>query len=260
MTIFHIHGHDSAAVETALETIFVREERPPTLRLEGTYSAVLARALDPDLPATYRYLLLRPHDAAPWTPLLELGNRTEGLEIELSRELGGAPVVALFVYGEVVSGYRVARDGALVDRYVSDPLAFADSETERENELDAAAAILPTTPTAPEDVGALRGQPERFGDLLPAGTTPEDFARVVLLPGWWEEHAAGTPPASPVASAASADAEDGEEEEELVDEADRLRCIALALELWGPSEYPFAGELEEIPNRAAGPATALAFA
>ena len=25
-----------------------------------------------------------------------------------------------------------------------------------------------------------------------------------------------------------------------MDETDRMRCIALALELWGPSEYPFA--------------------
>jgi hypothetical protein len=63
--------------------------------------------------------------------------------------------------------------------------------------------------------------------------------------------------------------EDGEpegetaEEEEgyalLVDEMDRMRCIALALELWGPSEYPFAQDVEDIPNRLAGPAIAIAF-
>jgi len=46
----------------------------------------------------------------------------------------------------------------------------------------------------------------------------------------------------------------------VVDEVDRMRCIGLALELWGPSEYPLAQEPEEIPNQVAGPAIALAFA
>jgi hypothetical protein len=108
-------------------------------------------------------------------------------------------------------------------------------------------------------VDALRGHPERFGDLLPAGTAPEAFVRVVLLPGWWEEHPAETV-APPRGAAAEPGDTESEEVDELVDEADRLRCIALALELWGPSEYPFAEELEEIPNQVAGPATALAFA
>jgi hypothetical protein len=250
-TIFHIQGRDPAAVEAALEAIFAREERPRALRLEGTYSAVLARALDPELPATYRYLLGRPHDGAAWTPLLELGNRTEGLEVELSRELGGAVVVTIFAYGDVVSGYRVARQGALVDRYVSDPLAFADSE-----EVPAEGAGDPIGHR--EVLDELRGQPEHFSDLLPAGTEPADFARVVLRPGWWEEHEAGAPSMGKPDAAVAASGDD-DEDEELVDEADRMRCIALALELWGPSEYPFAGELEEIPNRVAGPATALAF-
>jgi hypothetical protein len=40
---------------------------------------------------------------------------------------------------------------------------------------------------------------------------------------------------------------------------DRMRCIALALELWGPTEYPFGQELEEIPNKAIGPGIILAF-
>jgi hypothetical protein len=44
-----------------------------------------------------------------------------------------------------------------------------------------------------------------------------------------------------------------------VDEVDRMRCIGLALELWGPSEYPFAQELEDIANKDAGPTIALAF-
>ena len=47
--------------------------------------------------------------------------------------------------------------------------------------------------------------------------------------------------------------------DDLVDEADRMRCIGLAFELWGPDDYPFAADPEEVPNRVAGPAIALAF-
>ncbi|MGH2486623.1 MAG: hypothetical protein ACRDHE_11480, partial [Ktedonobacterales bacterium] len=100
----------------------------------------------------------------------------------------------------------------------------------------------------------LRGQPERFADLLPTGTSPVDFARVVLQPGYWEQvglsRGAGDDPKS----------EEADDGEEIVDEVDRMRCIALALELWGPEEYPFAGEPEDIPNATVGPAVALAFA
>jgi hypothetical protein len=71
---------------------------------------------------------------------------------------------------------------------------------------------------------------------------------VVLSPGWWEEHD-GTAPTS------GADAE-----VDLVDETDRMRCIALALELWGPSEYPFAQDLASLPNQVVGPVIAVAFA
>ena len=59
-------------------------------------------------------------------------------------------------------------------------------------------------------------------------------------------------------SAASPEAED-DDEEDLVDEVDRMRCIALALELWGPTEYPFGQELEEIPDKVLGPGIILAF-
>jgi len=48
-------------------------------------------------------------------------------------------------------------------------------------------------------------------------------------------------------------------EEGLVDEVDRMRCIALALELWGPTEYPFGQELEDISNKEVGPGIILAF-
>jgi hypothetical protein len=237
-TVLHIQGHDPAAAERALETIFAREDRPRIFRLEGTYSAVLERVIAPELEASYRYLICRPPAGSTWTPLLELGNRTEGLDVELSRALAGAAVVTLFAYGEGVSGYRVARGGALVDRYTSDPLFFAE-------EGDGAMAAEPS------EVERQRGRPERFADLLPSGTAPEDFARVVLRPGWWESHEEQeTGPAVGV----------GEEEDELVDEVDRMRCLGLALELWAPDEYPFAEELEELPNRMIGPAVALAFA
>jgi hypothetical protein len=100
---------------------------------------------------------------------------------------------------------------------------------------------------------------------------------VVLRPGWWEEYDASqgeTTPASEsallgaqsdvpeVAGDVADDAQDDglPGESDLVDEEDRMRCIALALELWGPAEYPFVGELTEVPNRTAGPAIAVTFA
>jgi hypothetical protein len=54
--------------------------------------------------------------------------------------------------------------------------------------------------------------------------------------------------------------DDDTEEIDLVDERDRMRCIALALELWGPSEYPFTGELDALSNKLVGPAIAVAYA
>ena len=249
-TILHVQGQRPEAVEEALTAIFAREERPRALRIEGTYSAVLARATDPDLAASYRYVILRPHGAATWTPLLELGNRTEGLDVELSRALDGAAVFTTFVYGDVVSGYRLVRAGALVDRYASDP-TYGYSADDLESPVPRAASEEEI------DIEGQRAHPERFADLLPAGTTPEDFARVVLLPGWWEEHDAASPGESTEAD--GEDSEDGEDEE-LVDETDRMRCIGLALELWAPDDYPFWQDPEEISNTVAGPAIAVAFA
>lgn len=245
-TVLHIQGHEPEAVERALEAIFAREGRPRVLRLQGTFSAVLARATDPDLAAGYRYLICRPHAGSAWTPLLELGNRAEGLDRALSEELGGAAVFSAFAYGDGLSGYRLAREGVEVDRYLSDPTYLPPSD----DTADAGAEDAPFDPKAAE---AARGHPERFADLLPAGTSPEEFVRVVLRPGWWEEQ-------EPSATVQAAPAAAEDEEEELVDEVDRMRCIGLALELWGPSEYPFAGELEEIANKDAGPGIALAFA
>jgi hypothetical protein len=246
-TILHVYERDPDAVEQALTAIFAREERPPVLRLRGTFSGVLAKVLDPDLAASYRYLICSPPADSKWTPVLELGNRTEGLDVELSRLLGGAAVFTTFVYGEAVSGYRLARGGIEVDRYVSDPTYFTaaeDAEAPREG---------PITQGGPQDFEAARGHPERFADLLPGDTAPEDFVRVVLRPGWWEDFEATT---------GYGPATSGVEEDEagLVDEVDRMRCIGLALELWGPTEYPFSQELEEIPNKDAGPGIALAFA
>ncbi len=226
------------AVEQALAAIFANEGRACTLRLEGTFRAVLARVTDPGLDAAYRYLVCRPHAASSWTPALELGNRTEGLEVELSRTLGGAAIFTTYVYGDGLAGYRLARGGALIDTYVSDPTYFATED-------------LPT-----EQIETQRGHPMRFADLLPAGTAPEAFARVVLRPGWWEAHDA-------TGGASELDAppaEVADVEEELVDETDRMRCIALALELWGPAEYPFTQELDALSNQMVGPAIALAFA
>lgn len=245
-TVLHVRGQAPDAVEGALDAIFAAEERARALRVEGSYSAVLARATAPELETSYSYVILRPHAPSQWTPVLELGNRTEGLDVELSRRLGGAPVFTTFVYGDGLSGYRLARDGAAVDRYASDPTYFTEAAAE---DAEAAGGQV----TAAEDESALiereRGHPERFADLLPEGTSPEDFARVVLRPGWWEEHDAGAPAAP----------DDTDEQEDWVDEADRMRCIGLALELWGPTEYPLAQDPEELTNAVAGPAIALAF-
>jgi hypothetical protein len=276
ITVLHVQGQGPQEVEQAVEAIFAREERPRVLRIEGTYSAVLERVSDTKLPAGYRYLILRPHLESQWTPVLELGNRTEGLDVELSRTLGGSAVFTAFVYGDAVSGYRLARGAALVDRYASDPTYFsageADQGTEdgKDEETDEPLEMVETA-----EMLALAGHPERFADLLPPGTTAEDFARVVLQPGWWEEHA-GTEGSAGDADGGNAgydesglgegsaiEQERGEtdgESEELVDETDRMRCIGLALELWGPADYPFAQDAEEMPNRIAGPAIALAFA
>ncbi|HEV2236740.1 MAG TPA: hypothetical protein VGR57_08785 [Ktedonobacterales bacterium] len=233
-TILHAHGASPEAVEQALGAIFANEDRAATFRLEGTFRAVLGRLTDLDLEAAYRYLICRPHAPSPWTPVLELGNRTDGLEAELSRALGGVAIFTTFVYDDGLSGYRFARGGQLLDTYVSDPTYFASDDE----------------PAA--DVEARRGHPERFANLLPAGTTPADFTRVVLSPGWWEEHDRAATGAVPPAS------EDAEVD--LVDETDRMRCIALALELWGPTDYPFAQDLAALPNPVVGPVIAVAFA
>jgi hypothetical protein len=239
--MLHVRGATPEAVEEALTAIFAADDRPRVLRLEGTYSAVLARAADPGLKAGYRYLIFRAHDA-PWVPVLEVGTRGEGLDVAISAALDGADVFSVFIYGDGLSGYRLARDGNAVDRYVSDPTAFASE------------------PLTAEEIEAERGHPERFADLLPVGTTAEAFERVVLRQGWWEDYDAGRS-AAQGAEAARGDAGAGDEGDEvdLVDEADRARCIALALELWGPSEYPFATDLEDLTNRVVGPALALAF-
>ena len=240
----HIQGKAPEAIERALEAIFAREGRAPALRVEGTYSAVLERATSPDLDAAYRYLLLRQR-ATGWTPLLELGLRAEGLDTELSLALDGATVVAVFQYGEIVSGYRVIRQGVEIDRYLSDPTAFEGEEA------DGAPGGEERTPLSAEEIEAARGRPERFADLLPAETAPDEFARIVLRPGWWEERAEGGP------GAAGVGVEPGEVE--MVDEVDRARCIGLALELWAADDYPLAAELEDLPNTVAGPAIALAW-
>lgn len=238
--ILHIKDRSPERIEEALDGIFAREERPRALRIEGSYTAVLARVDDPELDAGYRYLLLRPHGAGNWTPLLELGLRTEGLDVELSRALDGATIFTVYQYGEMVSGYRVTREGVEVDRYCSDPTAFdGDAETDED--------------AAPVDVEAQRGRPERFADLLPVGIAPDEFWRVALSPGWWEQHDAGE------AAIPSASDEDDDEEEGLVDEVDRMRCIALAMELWATDEYPLTEELEDLPNKIVGPAIALAW-
>lgn len=245
ITILHVRDRSPLDVERALTAIFARAMSDARLRIEGTYSAVLARLTAPTLDASYRYLIARPHPAAPWTPVLELGERADSLDIDLSRELNGCDVFSTTVYGQVFAGYRMARGGALLDQYSSDPTVSDGEGADTTDSIE------------PVDDGVmtnLRGHPERFADLLPGDTSPEDFARVVLRPGYWEQldlaSDAGDEPSEEVA-------EDGEE---IVDEVDRMRCIALALELWGPEEYPFANELEDIPNATVGPAVALAFA
>lgn len=254
-TIFHIANTDSQAIENALTAIFADEDRPQVLRLEGTYSAVLERVTDPDLTAAYRYLILRPKDTSRWTTLLELGNRTEGLETELSKRLNGAPVFALYTYGEDISGYRLARGDQEVDQYLSDP-EYAESLRTSDEEA------VPLTLATAGQADTLRGHPERFAELFPAGTTPEEFARVVLAPGYWETHGAvgTTGPSTDGTTGVNQGAEESGEEEDVVDEVDRLRCIGLGLEFWRPESYPFAEELEDIPNAEAGPAIVLAFA
>lgn len=241
-TIYHIQQRSDADIEAALDGLFAREERPQALRVEGSYSAVLARVNDPTFDAALRYLLLRPHGAGQWTPLLELGSGVDELDVELSKALSGATIVTVYQFGEVVSGYRVVRAGAEVDRYMSDPTAFVGADESSDAGGDGSAAL---------DVEAERGHPERFADLLPAGTIPEDFTRVVLSPGWWERHDAG--------DTASPSAGSDDEEEEMVDELDRMRCIALALELWASDAYPLTEDLEDLPNKAIGPAIALAW-
>jgi hypothetical protein len=246
-----VRGHAPEAVEQALAAIFAGEGRARALRLEGTYSAVLRRVMEPELDASYRYLLLRPHADAPWTPVFELGNHTVGLEAELSRALNGAAVFTTFVYGDAVAGYRLARDGAEVDRYLSDPTYFLDGEDD-----PAGTTAEAVDPSREADlVEHEHGHPERFADLLPAGTAPDDFWRVVLAPGWWEEHAGTPPPAD-----ATDEADEAADDDALVDEQDRMRCIGLALELWGPEEYPLAQDPEELADALAGPAIVLAFA
>ena len=230
-TVLHVHGHAPTEVEQALDAIFAAEDRPRTFRLEGTYSAVLKRLFDASIEAQYQYLICRPHPASDWTPVLELGNRTDGLDRELSRRLGGCAVVSLFNYGEVVSGYRVVANGVTVDQYLSDPTYNLDEST------------------PPEVIPDASGHPEKFADLLPTGTAPNDFRRVVLRPGWWEDH--DTNSTGPVTDESDSD--------ELVDESDRMRCIGLALELWGPHEYPFWQDADDIPDAVAGPALAMAY-
>ncbi len=262
MTVLHIRDHAAGEIEDALETIFAQDERARLLRIEGTFSAVRGRLAELSEMARYRYLILRPANGSAWTPVLDLGSGSAELEARLSALLAGSPVFSIFVspvYGELISGYRLARAGAPVDRYTSDPSILQVSGDDQEN-------LEERTPDEQEaGYEAERGHPERFSDLLPAGTTAHDFSRVVLEPGWWEEHdqamAGGQVPAGMDPDRLQEDMT-GEEEDlvELVDELDRMRCIALALEVWGPHEYPFAQEVEDIPNQVAGPAIALAFA
>jgi hypothetical protein len=238
-TALHLRERTPAQIEEALAAIFTREGRAQTLRLQGTYSAVLGRLTDPAQEAPYRYLILPTPSSSPWTPLLELGNRADGLDRALSAELGGGAVFALFVYGEIVSGYRFVRGGVEQDRYLSDPDEFAAMEA---SDGDGA--------PADGNIEAFRGDPARFADMLPPDAPPEEFSRVVLRPGWWEERErGGQDDQSDLATS----------DDDLVDETDRMRCIGLALELWGASEYPFAGELEDGPDKGRSPAVALTF-
>jgi hypothetical protein len=242
-TMLHLHERTPEQIEEALAAIFAREGRTQTARLQGTYSAVLGRLTDPAQEAPYHYLLLPTPPGSSWTPLLELGERADGLDRALSESLGGCAVFALFVYGEVVSGYRFVRGGVEQDRYLSDPAEFAAMESPDSTDGDDTAAA--------DDVEAFRGDPARFADLLPPDAPPEEFARVVLRPGWWEDHER---------AGEETETADEDTDENLVDESDRIRCIGLALELWGAKEYPFADELEDGPDKGRSPAVALAFA
>ncbi|PWT78293.1 MAG: hypothetical protein C5B60_01400 [Chloroflexi bacterium] len=263
LTVIHVRGHSPSEVEEALEAIFTDEERPRLLRIEGTFSAVCTRLEGIAEEAGYRYLICRPAAGSAWTPVLELGNRTMELERRLSDRLDGCAVFTIFVYGDVISGYRMARSGVEIDRYTSDPTIFGpgiDEET-------AEPGSLPLDQEA--DYELERGHPERFAELLPEGTSPEDFSRVVLQPGWWQDQILAATddqdhdlePVGDTEGQQGVEPDDqrGEELALLVDEVDRMRCIGLALELYGPTEYPFSQDLEDIPNRLVGPAIALAF-
>src|SRR6185437_13786507 len=140
-TALHLRERTPEQIEEALAAIFAREGRAQTLRLQGTYSAVLGRLTDPAQEAPYRYLILPTLPDSPWTPLLELGNRADGLDCALSAALDGCAVFALFVYGEVVSGYRFVRDGDEQDRYLSDPDEFAAMESSESNDAPAAGDV-----------------------------------------------------------------------------------------------------------------------
>src|SRR5260370_3493434 len=163
ITVLHVHRHTPEEVEHALAAVFAREERPRALRIEGTYGAVLARAIDPELAASYAYVILRPHLAAQWTPVLELGNRTEGLDVEISHLLGRCAVFTPFAYGHVGSGYRLARRGAEVDRYASDPTALHKTAQDAAEQAESAESEL----SSPAQLAPWRGHPDRFADLLP---------------------------------------------------------------------------------------------
>jgi hypothetical protein len=263
LTAIHVRDHGPSEVEEALEAIFTDEERPRLLRIEGSFSAVRTRLEGMAEEAGYRYLICRPAAGSAWTPVLELGNRTMELERRLSDRLDGCAVFTIFVYGDVISGYRMARAGAEIDRYTSDPTIFRP-ETDEET---AESGSMPPDQEAGYELE--RGHPERFAELLPEGTSAEDFSRVVLRPGWWEDQIlpATEDQDHDLKPAGDTEGQQGvvpgdEHEDEpalLVDEADRMRCIGMALELYGPTEYPFSQDLEDIPNRLVGPAIALAF-
>src|SRR5262249_48557339 len=108
-TVLHVRGHGPLEIERALDAIFSGEGRPLALGREGPYPAVLARVTAPELEAAYRYLICRPHPASAWTPLLELGNRTIGLDVELSKLLDGCDIFRTFVYDDGLSGYLCVR-------------------------------------------------------------------------------------------------------------------------------------------------------
>jgi hypothetical protein len=261
LTVVHVQGHGPSEVEQVLEAIFAAEERPRLLRIEGTFSAVRRRLDAMAEQAGYRYLICRPADGSAWTPVLELGNRTIELEGRLSNQLNGCAVFTIFVYGDVISGYRMARAGVEIDRYTSDPTIFGPGIEDMEE--------LGNSPAGQEASYELeRGHPERFAELLPPGTSAADFSRVVLQPGWWQDQILPAPAdlhdleaaiGIDVQHAMEPDTSQGDELALLVDEVDRMKCIGLALELYGPTEYPFSQDLEDIPDRLVGPAIALAF-